>query len=347
MIGLSVLDQSPVPHGSTPAQALGHTVELARAAEGLGYRRYWLAEHHNTASLAGTAPEVLAAHVASRTSTIRVGAGGVLLPYYRPLKVAESFRVLHALFPERIDLGLGRAAGADEAAGDALRYEPEHVTDEHYPARVAEVVSYLHGQPGAERNTGEVRARPDGPGAPEVWVLSSSSYGAGLAASLGLRFCFAHFVTPAFGAQTIAGYRRRFRPSAHTPDPVVALGVSVICADTDAQAERLATSQDVWRLRPEGAGRGPLLCVADAEAKPVSPLERVQLAQDRTKRVVGAPDRVRDALVALAADHAVEELVVLTVCHDPAARRRSYELLAGAFALAHRDTSGVLGSVGE
>jgi luciferase family oxidoreductase group 1 len=336
VIALSVVDQSPVPHGATPAEALGHTVALAQAVERLGYRRYWLAEHHNTASLAGTAPEVLAAHVAGRTSAIRVGAGGVLLPYYRPLKVAESFRMLHALFPGRIDLGLGRAAGADEAAADALRYELEGVTDAEYPARVGELVAYLHGRSAEGHDSADVRALPDGPGAPEVWVLSSSSYGARLAAGLGLRFCFAHFVTPAFGAQTVAGYRRRFRPSPERPEPVAALGVSVICAESDAEAERLAVSQDVWRLRPEGAGRGPLLSVDDAEAIAVTRLGRVQLAQDRAKRVVGAPDRVRAALVALADDHEVDELVVLTVCHDPTARRRSYQLLAKAFALRPR-----------
>jgi luciferase family oxidoreductase group 1 len=338
VITLGVLDQSPVPHGSAPADALRETVALAQTVERLGYHRYWLAEHHNTASLAGTAPEVLAAHVLSRTTSIRVGAGGVLLPYYRPLKVAEAFRVLHALFPGRIDLGVGRAAGADEAAAEALRHEPEALTDEHYPAQVAELADLLHHQPDLDHAEGELRALPASDGAPEMWVLGSSSYGAGLAATLGLRFCFAHFVTPAFGAQTVAGYLRRFRPSPRCPAPVAALGVSVICADTDAEAERLAVSQDVWRLRPEGAGRGPLLSVEDAEAHPVSRLGRMQLAQDRPKRVVGAPDRVRAALVALAADHGVDELVLVSVCHDPAARRRSYELLADAF--------GPLGSVG-
>jgi luciferase family oxidoreductase group 1 len=191
----------------------------------------------------------------------------------------------------------------------------------------------LHQPPEADHAAGEVRAMPAGKGAPEMWILGSSSYGAGLAAALGLRFCFAHFVTPAFGPQTVAGYRRRFQPSPECPTPVAVLGVSVICADTDAEAERLAVSQDVWRLRPEGAGRGPLLSVEEAEAQRISPLERMRSVQDRPKRVVGAPDRVRASLFALAADHDVDELVVLTVCHDPAARRRSYELLAEAFAL--------------
>lgn len=334
MIALSVLDQSPVPQGSSPAEALQATVALAQAVEQLGYRRYWLAEHHNTASLAGTAPEVLAAHVAGRTTTIRVGSGGVLLPYYRPLKVAEAFRVLHALFPGRIDLGLGRAAGADEAAAEALRHEPEVVSDERYPVDVAKLAALVNQLPGADHIEGEVMAMPAGEGAPEVWVLGSSSYGAGLAAALGLRFCHAHFISPGFGAQTVGGYRRRFRPSPQCPVPVVAVSVSVICADTDTEAERLAVSQDVWRLRPEGAARGPLLSVEDAEALPLSRLDRMRLAQDRPKRLVGAPDRVRAGLSALAADHDVDELIVLTVCHDAAARRRSYELLAGVFDLA-------------
>lgn len=337
MTFLSVLDQSPVPEGATPADALHQTVALAQAAERLGYRRYWLAEHHNTASLAGTAPEVLAAHVAGRTATIRVGSGGVLLPYYRPLKVAEAFRVLHGLFPGRIDLGVGRAAGADEAAAEALRLEPEADSDERYPADVAELVALLH-QSDVDHSVGEVRAMPVGAGAPEVWLLGSSSYGAGLAATLGLRFCFAHFVTPAFGAQTVAAYRRHFRPSPQCPAPVAALGVSVICADTDAEAERLAISQDIWRLHPEGAGRGPLLSVEQAQAHPISPVERMRLVQSRPKRLVGGPEKVRAELSALATGHEVDELVVLTVCHDPAARRRSYELLAGAFSLSPSPT---------
>lgn len=336
---LSVLDQSPVPSGSTPAEAIGHTVALAQAAERLGYRRYWLAEHHNTASLAGTAPEVLAAHVAGRTSSIRVGAGGILLPYTSPLKAAESFRVLHALFPGRIDLGVGRAAGTDEAGATALGQRPG-ADDADHPARLADLVGLVHGVHrvhGVQRDHGDsdtdqangVRAMPEGDGAPEVWVLGSSSDGAGLAARLGLRFSFAHFVTPSFGPQTVAAYRRRFQPSAHLRSPLASVGVNVVCAETDAEAEVLALSHDVWRLRPEGAGRGPLLPPEEAAARPLTRLERVQLAQHRDRRVVGAPDRVATALASLAGAYEVDELVVLTVCHDPAARLRSYELLAG------------------
>lgn len=331
---LSVLDQSPVPSGSSATAALGDTVALAQAAERLGYHRYWLAEHHNSASLAGTAPEILAACVASRTSSIRVGAGGVLLPYYSPLKVAEVFRTLHALFPGRIDLGVGRAAGADPVAAAALQHGPGALGDDAHPGQVADLAAFLLGPgPGSDHPFAGVAARPESPGAPELWVLGSSSYGSSLAAGAGLAFCYAHFVSPDFGPQVVAAYRRRFSPSERCPAPRATVGVSVVCAETDAEAERLAISGDIWRLRPEGPERGPLLPVEEAEAYTVTALERVLLAQHRERRVVGAPERVRAELSRLAHAYGVDELVVLTVCHDPAARLRSYELLADAFAL--------------
>ena len=333
-IALSVLDQSPVPDGSTGSAALRDTVALAREADRLGYRRYWLAEHHNTASLAGTAPEVLAAHVASETSAIRVGAGGILLTHYSPLKVAETFRVLHGLFPGRVDLGLGRADGADARTVAALQHQSGTVGEDEYADRVADLIGFLEGTTGDDHRFAGVRALPTGPGTPEVWVLGSSSYGATLAARMGLRFSFARFVSPKFGPQILSAYRREFRPSPGCPEPTASLGVSVICADTDAEAERLAVSQDVWHLRPEGAGRGPLLSVEDAEAYPVTELDRELLGQYRERRVVGAADRVHAALVDLTATYEVDELVVYTVCHDPAARLRSYQLLAEAFGLA-------------
>ncbi|MGI8759417.1 MAG: LLM class flavin-dependent oxidoreductase [Acidimicrobiales bacterium] len=332
MTALSVLDQSPVPSGSTAATALHDTLALAQAAERLGYRRYWLAEHHNTISLAGTAPEVLAAAVASRTSSIRVGAGGVLLPYYSPLKVAEAFRVLHALFPGRIDLGIGRTPGADAVAAAALQRGVSALDDEHHPDQVADLVGFLHDRTGPDHRFAGVRAMPDGAGAPGVWVLGSSSYSASLAAGMGLSYSFAHFISPAHGPQIMAAYRDRFRPSSFSPAPRASVGVSVICAETDAEAERLATSQDRWRLRPEGAERGPLLSVEEAQAAPVPELEQVLMTQHRSRRLTGAPDRVRDSLRSLAGAYGVDELVVVTICHDPKARLRSYELLAEAFA---------------
>jgi luciferase family oxidoreductase group 1 len=333
MVSLAVLDQSPVPQGSSPAQALAATVALARAAEALGYRRFWLAEHHNTASLAGSAPEIGIAAVAARTSSIRVGAGGVLLSHYSPLKVAEVFRTLEALFPGRIDLGLGRAAGTDDRAVRALRQFSGAGGDERYPEQVGDLLDFLHDRLADEHPFAGVHAMPTGPGAPQVWVLSSSSYGADLAAAYGLRLSYAQFVSPLHGAQVLAAYRRRFRPSGENPEPVANLAVSALCAGSDAEAERLVASHDLWSLRPEGAGSSPLLPPDEAAARPLTDLERVLVAQHRRRRVVGAPGRVRDALLALAAEHGVDELVVRTICHDPGARLRSYELLAEAFEL--------------
>ena len=335
MVTLSVMDQSPIPSGSTAAQALADTLALAQEADRLGFRRFWLAEHHNTRSLAGTAPEVMTATIAARTSGIRVGSGGVLLTHYSPLKVAEAFRTLEALYPGRIDLGLGRADGADAVAVAALQQD-RHAVDEEYPERVADLVGFLDDALAPGHRYADVRAMPDTQGTPEVWVLGSSSYGADLAARMGLPFCFAHFVSPRYGRQVMAGYRRHFRPSPRCPAPCASVGVSVICAATDSEADRLATSGDVWGLRKEGAGRGPLLPPEGAEAYPASEVEKELLVQHHARRFTGAPDKVHAALSDLATEFEVDELVVRTVCHDPAARLRSYRLLAEVFSLPRR-----------
>ncbi|MGI8684565.1 MAG: LLM class flavin-dependent oxidoreductase [Acidimicrobiales bacterium] len=331
---LGILDQSPVPSGSTGADALHDTVALAAAAEALGYSRYWLAEHHNTTGLAGTAPEVLAARVASATSTIRVGAGGVMLSHYSSLKVAEAFRVLHALFPGRIDLGVGRTPGADEVATTALQAGPEAFGDDQFPQRVTDLVSYLEGGLAEGHPHAGARAMPQSPGGPEVWLLGSSSYSAGLAAALGLSFCFAHFITPAYGPLVLDRYRRGFTPAAGGAGPRAAVAVSAICAATDAEAEHLATSQAVWRLGGED-DRGPVPPPAEAAStlRTLDNVTRARVAQGRERVVIGGPDRVRDEITALAGAFGVDEALVVTVVHDPAARLRSYELLAEAFGL--------------
>ncbi|MDQ6839112.1 MAG: MsnO8 family LLM class oxidoreductase, partial [Actinomycetota bacterium] len=280
-----------------------------------------------------TAPEVLSAYVASRTSSIRVGAGGILLSHYSPLKVAETFRTLETLFPGRIDLGLGRTTGADPLAAEALADGPGGPDDEHYRSRVADVIDFLHDSLGPDHRFAGVRAMPDGPGAPEAWVLGSSSYGSALASGMGLPFSFAHFVSPRFGPQVMAAYRRQFRPSPLCPVPVANVGVSVLCAETDAEARRVAVSDDVWHLRLEGSDRRCLLPVEEAEALSLTDLDKELLAQQRHRRVVGAPDRVRAILLNLADAYGVEELVVRTVSHDPEARLCSYRLLAAAFEL--------------
>lgn len=334
-LALSVLDQVPVPEGTTAEASLQATLALARTAERLGYRRYWLAEHHDTTSLAATAPEILVGAVAGATATIRVGAGGVLLPYYSPLKVAEAFRTLHALHPGRIDLGVGRAAGTGPVAEAALLASGGASGDRHFPEHLAELLGFLHGNLGADHPWTGVRAMPEGSGAPEVWLLGSSSFSSACAASFGLPFAFAQFITPAYGPQLVAGYRRRFRPGV-VPEPRVAVAVSAVCAETDGEAERLSSGADLWRLGPEGAERPPILPPEAVAAHHWTHLEREKVAQARSKVVVGAPDRAAAALGALAAEFDVDELLVLTVCHDLTARRRSYELLAAAVGLEPR-----------
>jgi luciferase family oxidoreductase group 1 len=329
-LALSVLDQAPVPDGSTAAEALQQTLALARATEALGYRRYWVAEHHGTRSLAATAPEVLVGAVAGATSSIRVGSGGVLLSHYSPLKVAEVFRTLAALHPGRIDLGIGRTPGADPVTEAALQYLPGVPGDERYPDKVVDLIGFLHDRLEAEHPFAAVRAMPDGVPAPAVWMLGSSSHSGAAAAYLGQRFAFAHFITPAFGPRVVDAYRRGFQPSEEVPAPEALVAVGVVCAETDAEATRLARSAEVWGLRPEGTERGPLLSPEDAAARTLTDLEEAKVAQSRAARIVGGPARVRDELLALAAAYGVHELMLVTVCHDAGARRRSYELVAEA-----------------
>ncbi|MGH9120366.1 MAG: LLM class flavin-dependent oxidoreductase [Acidimicrobiales bacterium] len=329
-IALSVLEQSPVTSGSTPAMALGETVELACLAEQLGYRRFWLAEHHNTTSIAGTAPEILLTHIAGETGSIKVGTGGVLLSYYSPLKVAETFRTLEALFPGRIDLGLGRADGADPPAVIALHDARDLATAMPYQDKVSTLLAYLEGDAEGERP--DVVAMPTGAGSPEVWVLASSIVGAELAAVQGLPFCFAHFISPTFGARVTASYRRLYRPSKRWPEPKIMVGVSVMCAPDQYEAERMAASADIWHLSSEGTGRGPLPTYAEAARFRPNQLQTELLNQQRQRRVAGSPESVLAALTDIAVAYEADELVLRTVCPDPKDRARSFELVAEAFA---------------
>ena len=328
MLRLSVLDQSPVSSGSTAVDALAETVTLAQAAERLGYSRYWLAEHHGSAGLAGCAPEVLVARVAAATSTIRVGAGGILLSHYSPRKVAETFGLLAALFPGRIDLGIGRADGASPAVAAALQAGVAG-GDGPFGHKLAALLDDLDGSGTAGRAVAE------GVEPPDVWLLASSSDGAAAAATLGLPLCFAHFISTGYGPQIVRRYRGSFQPAWSREWSEATVAAAVICAETDADAERLAASVDVWKLAAED-GRGPVPSVEEASARPHSPFEKAKIAQNRKGLIVGGPQRVGDALWALTVDFDVEEVVVLTVCHDPAARLRSYELLAEGIGLEPR-----------
>ena len=249
---LSVLDQSPIREGGSASEAIRDSVALARAADAAGYHRYWLAEHHNTSSLACAAPEVLIPQVAAETRRIRVGSGGVMLSHYSPLKVAEVFRMLETLHPGRIDLGIGRAVGGGHAAAEALAAGPGALPLERYPEQVADLVGYLgDGLPREHRFAG-VRAQPAGDGQPEVWVLGSSLESAEIAAGLGLPYAYAHFINPEAGNRAIGLYRERYAPSERYPEPRTLAAVSALCAPTMAEAIELSWSRYCMRFRHRG-----------------------------------------------------------------------------------------------
>jgi luciferase family oxidoreductase group 1 len=332
---LGVLDQSPIPSGSTPEQALRNTIDLARRAEALGYSRYWLAEHHNTRGLAGPAPEVMVATVAAATSAIRVGSGGVMLPHYSPLKVAETFNVLTALHPGRIDLGIGRAPGGDPLSAAALRIPTAQ--GDQFPHQVQDLIGWLEDRMDPKHPFARVRPTPEpSSGAtPPVWLLGSSDYSAAVAAVLGTAFSFAHFINPTPGPDVVREYRDGFKPSPTLPSPQANVGVNVICADTSEEALRLAASVRLWRRRLMGGDPGPF-------PSPEQAIEELgerahERPRDAERRLVfGNPDEVRVALLELAEGYGADELIVLTICHDHAARVRSYELLADVLALEPR-----------
>jgi luciferase family oxidoreductase group 1 len=335
-LGLAILDQSTVASSRGPDEAIRETLALARLADGLGYGRYWLAEHHNSDSHAGSAPEMLVAAIAATTRRIRVGTAGVMLPHYAALKVAEQFRVAEAIAPGRIDLGLGRAPGSDGRTAYALNPNAGEAA-EQFPAQVRDLLGWL-GEGLVEGHPfRDVRASPVVPTRPEVWILGSSDYGAQVAAFFGLPYCFAHFIAERGSEAALAVYREGFRPHPETPGrlaaPHAALGVFALTADTEAEAWRLYRSRELWRLFRDTGRYPPLPSVAEAEVYPYSEAERAHLERLRERAIVGAPEQVRAALEALAARHGAAEVAVLTPCHDPEARRRSYRLLAEAFGL--------------
>ncbi len=331
---LGVLDQSPIRAGGTPAQAIAESIELAQFCERLGYHRYWLAEHHNSDGLAGAAPEILIARIAAATQTMRVGSGGVMLSHYSALKVAEQFRMLETLYPGRIDLGIGRAPGSDQRTAQALQHGPGALPIEYFPAQIADLLAWLGPGVAADHPFAGVRAMPAGSGMPELWVLGSSDQSAAYAAHFGCPFSFAHFITERMGPEIMQAYREAFRPSALYKEPRGSIGVFVLCADSEAGAERLASSRDLWRLRLDRGVIGPVPSVEEALAYPYSDAERARIAFNRRRQIVGTPEQCRARLEELGAQFGVDEFVVVSICHDFAARKRSYQLLAEAFAIA-------------
>ncbi|MCC7428515.1 MAG: LLM class flavin-dependent oxidoreductase [Alphaproteobacteria bacterium] len=330
-IALSVLDQSTIKSGHTPAEAVAETIALAQHVDRLGYARYWLAEHHNSDAHAGTCPEILAGRLAAATPRIRVGTAGIMLSHYAPLKIAEQFRMLETLFPGRIDLGMGRAPGSDGMTAMALNRAG--FSGEDFPAQVQDVLSWLAGTPPAGHPFAQIKAQPEGATEPEVWILGSSGFGAQVGAYFGLRYAFAEFITDEGGPTAMEIYRSRFRPSRYLSAPHGAVACFALCADTEEEALRLASSRFLWRLRRDMGEFGPLPSVEEAAAYPYTPIERQRLERYRARHIVGAPEQVKARIEALAKDFGVQEVAILTAVHDPAARQRSYTLIGEAFGL--------------
>jgi len=332
---LSVIDQAPVPSGFTPAAALQNTIALARLTDRLGYERYWMAEHHAMPTLACTAPEVLLARVGAETRRIRIGSGGVMLPHYSPLKVAEQFRVLHALYPNRIDLGIGRAPGGSPLDSHALRRERvDRPLPDDFPEQLIELLAFLHNDFPEKHPFARILVSPAMPDAPDVWLLGSSMWSADAAAQLGLPYAFAHFISPEPTRAAIEHYAARFKPSRHLSAPKAIVALGAICAETDEAAIRLMASARLMRRRRDRGEWLPIPTVAEAVAElGDAALQPLRETSEWPRYFVGSPASVRNQFEELAGALKLDELMIVTIVHDHSARMRSYELLAREFEL--------------
>jgi luciferase family oxidoreductase group 1 len=323
MIPLSVLDLSPVPEGSDAGQALRNSAALARHVEQLGYNRYWMAEHHNMPGIASAATAVALAHVAHGTTRIRIGAGGIMLPNHAPLTVAEQFGTLASLYPGRVDLGLGRAPGTDQVTAHALRRTLQGDVDS-FPQDVMELMAYFRpAQPGQR-----VQAVPGAGLEVPVWILGSSTYGAQLAAALGLPYAFASHFAPAAMHDAIAIYRERFRPSGHIEKPHVMIGVNLHAAPTDEEARFLFSSHQQSFVNLRSGRPGKLPAPKEGFYESLDPHARAMIDHSLACTIVGGPDAVRRGLRDIIERTGADELMLTGHIHDPEARKRSYAIMA-------------------
>jgi luciferase family oxidoreductase group 1 len=339
MIPLSVLDLSVVTSGTKPAAALRNSIDLARHADGLGYTRYWLAEHHNLASVASPAPDIMIGQIAAVTSRIRVGSGGVMLPNHAPLMVAERFKTLEALFPGRIDLGLGRAPGTDGATAYALRSRLDPREGDDFLERLHELTLWETRDFPANHPYTKVVAMPDDVPLPPIWLLGSSDYSSELAAQVGMGFAFAHHFASYDAIEALTHYRRRFKPSGWRTTPHGILAVAAVAAETDAEAERLAASMDLNRLRRDRGQHLPLPSIEEALAYPYTDAERAAIARNRARLFVGSPATVMAKLQPMIDASQADELMIITAVYDHDARKKSYSLLADAFGIGKREAA--------
>ena len=333
MIPLSVLDLSPVTDASPGAAALRNSLDLARLADRLGYTRYWVAEHHNLPSIASSAPDIMIGQIAAATQHMRVGSGGVMLPNHAPLMFAERFKVLEALFPGRIDLGLGRAPGTDPVTSYALRRRQDSAGDDDFLQRFQELILFESGAFPDGHPFRSVRAMPEGVPLPPIWLLGSSGYSAQLAGMVGAGFSFAHHFAEYDAVSAMLSYRKAFRPSPARAEPYAILACAVVCADRKADAERLASTVDLNFVRRSRGQYLPLASPAEAQAYPYSAAERALVARNRERLFVGDKAGVLARLEPMIGATQADEVMVTTMIYEHDARRRSYELLADAFDL--------------
>jgi len=332
---LSILDLSPVTTATPPAQALRNTLDLARFADTLGYTRYWLAEHHNLANIASSAPDIMIGQVAAITKNMRIGSGGVMLPNHAPLMVMERFKVLEALFPGRIDLGLGRAPGTDQITSLALRRRQDTAGEQDdFLDRFQEMILFESKGFPPNHPFSKVSAMPTDVTLPPIWLLGSSGYSAELAAHVGAGFSFAHHFSDFPPEGPMLNYRSQFKPSAWRQTPYAILGVAAICAETGEEADHLAKSADLHFARRAVGQYGPLASPDEAAAYPYTPIDRQRIEHNRKRLIVGSPEDVRERITALADSTKADEVMITTMVFEHAARKRSYELLASAFGLA-------------
>jgi luciferase family oxidoreductase group 1 len=331
MTRLSVLDQTPVVHGHSTADAIAATLELAQLADDLGYTRYWSAEHHGLHGVSNPCPEVLLARIGSLTKRIRIGSGGIMLPYYSPFKVAEQFLMLEALFPNRVDLGVGRAPGGDMRTAQAVA-AGDYNRGDIFPQQVADLVGLFNGTLPDDHIASGVLLQPQIDTRPELWMLGSSDFGGLLAAQLGIRFAFAHFINAQYGHRVAEAYRERFI-AGNEAQPYLAAAVFAICADTDEEAAALEKAVDLRRVQMAYGLNMPIPSIEQGAAQHYGERELNVIAREKNRSIIGTPERVTDSLHALQQRFDADELIVLTVAGSYRARSRSYQLLAEAFEL--------------
>lgn len=331
---LSVLDQSTAASGRPQTDAIAESLALARHCDALGYHRYWVSEHHHSGSIVGSAPEVLMAAIAATTSRIRVGSAGVMLPHYSALKVAEQFRVLEGIAPGRIDLGIGRAPGSDRLTAYALNPDAGQAA-ERFPQQVQDLEAWVSGASLAPNHPfGAIRAHPQGPTRPDIWILGSSNYGAQLAAHFGLPYAYAYFFSEGQGVEEALDlYRRTYQPSERHPHPQATICVWALAADNTEEARHLLKTREHWRIGFERGLRLPLVSPEEADATAYGEADQARIAALRRRAIVGTADEVAARLRILGAQLDLDEIVINTWTYDPAARRHSYTLLAQAFVL--------------